>query len=291
VTWLASGMSGDMRTEIYVSVRGARGSLLGLTLVELLVVIAVIGVLAALLLAAFGSAHLRAQQIKCLSNVRQLSLAIFMYANDQGRHAGYNPPSFPGGNWMGTLMPYASQNNLRLCPSAPLPASPVRGGNGQGYADRAWVRWTEDGRTMFYGSYGYNGWLYSDVVFRDDEEGRSAQLLVYTRENTLQAPTKTPMFSDENWIDGWPRETDAPARNLYTGRPFDAWGDCLARWTISRHWARPASSAPRSVQPGQKLTGAINMGMADGHAELVKLENLWTYNWHYNWKTPAVRPQ
>jgi hypothetical protein len=32
------------------------------------------------------------------------------------------------------------------------------------------------------------------------------------------------------------------------------------------------------------------MGMIDGHAELVKLENLWTYHWHRDYVPPAVRP-
>ena len=59
------------------------------TLMELLVVIAIIAALAALLLSALTGARLRAQQAQCLSNVKQLSAASFMYANDHGRHAGY----------------------------------------------------------------------------------------------------------------------------------------------------------------------------------------------------------
>ena len=51
-------------------------------------------------------------------------------------------------------------------------------GNEQGYADRAWVRWTSDKKTMFSGSYGYNGWLYSDIKF--SEPGDPKQRQVFT---------------------------------------------------------------------------------------------------------------
>ena len=54
----------------------------GFTLVELLVVIAIVGILASLLLPALSRAKTKARNIACVSNVKQLDLALLMYAAD-----------------------------------------------------------------------------------------------------------------------------------------------------------------------------------------------------------------
>lgn len=91
----------------------------GFTLVELLVVIAVIALLAALLLPALASARRRTQSIQCLSNLRQLGLAMRLYVGDDSR--GLLPPDSPAFSeisWVRSLDPYLGPGNAVVtCPS------------------------------------------------------------------------------------------------------------------------------------------------------------------------------
>lgn len=72
----------------------------GFTLIELLVVIVIIAILAAILFPIFMSAKESGRRTSCIGNIRQLSSALHIYADDQN---GYYPPTrptnWPWGDW------------------------------------------------------------------------------------------------------------------------------------------------------------------------------------------------
>ncbi|HLK61457.1 MAG TPA: prepilin-type N-terminal cleavage/methylation domain-containing protein [Chthonomonadaceae bacterium] len=106
------------------------------TLIELLIVIAIIAILAALLFPVFGAARAHARETVCLSNLRQIGQAITLYTQDYDEvyphaiHAWFrlHPDSLPGMPEIApqvpalpliqeVLQPYSHSHELFHCPS------------------------------------------------------------------------------------------------------------------------------------------------------------------------------
>ena len=102
----------------------------GFTLIELLVVIAIIAILAAILFPVFARAREKARQTSCLSNLKQLGLAINMYLQDYDErfpfNRGYNhgatyPPVVQYYSWVVLIEPYVKNSQVFVCPSDDSP--------------------------------------------------------------------------------------------------------------------------------------------------------------------------
>ena len=87
----------------------------GFTLIELLVVISIVGLLIGLSVPALSRARENARRTTCLSNVRQIQVALRMYADS---HDGRVPPRDydVGAVWVDRLEPYYANRKLLRCP-------------------------------------------------------------------------------------------------------------------------------------------------------------------------------
>ena len=206
------------------------------TLIELLVVIAIIAILAALLLPALATAKEKANQVRCLSNLKQLGIAWCLYKDDNQGRLVVNDP------WGGTARPSWVYGSMTV-PAEAVDASLIERGLLFSYAKHSGIYRCPSDRTANVRSYSMQsqlGCYFNGARFDSQASvGIPGYPTVYKENQILKpSPSQAIVHLDESprsLNDGW----------FFIGVEGDQWTDL----------------------PGILHSKGGNFSFADGHAE------------------------
>ncbi len=274
--------------------------LLAFTLVELLVVIVIVTILAAIVLPVFVTARRKAGQTQCLSNVRQISMGVLQYCGDNDETLPLAVNDYGGGtyvydySWVRAVSPYINSLAVFVCPagamSPPLnqddvvPSSdyrdgglitmtglPVRGGPLTSYGipsrARVWLGSPEDDAGSYVG----------EAAFYDNEyDGKQALMDgisgYATNSNTTGACGGKEYMASSLSLSSIARSSEQIM--LLESSRFDV-GGCAGR-VASPRTRHGSTVKPSVVYKGTKIGyGLCICVFADGHVKAMRAERIY----------------
>lgn len=256
----------------------------GWTLLELLVVIALVGLLLSISLPALRKAKLHARSVICLSRLRQGGNTMAMWADANG---GYSFPS--SRRWQVELRLHSpdKKNEMLFCPRATRFASegawqPFAAYNAFSFGDSLSATLAGGDPEVFfvpdaycgYGSYGLNGWV-SNPPPQAKVNPRGLPTANHWRRVAVRGASAIPLFADAMWLDGFPHHTDPPGRVEADppGAPYAGTPGQMSVFCLNRH------------------EGYVNAVFLDLAARKVGLKELWKLKWHRQYDIDAPTPE
>jgi len=221
---------------------GARAAF---SLVELLVVVAIIAILAAILFPVFSRARENARRSSCQSNLRQIGLGALQYTQDYDETlfrsfygaATADSDATTNYKWMDAIFPYVKNEQVFVCPS-----------------DNSMIYHFRDGKN--YGSYGLNG-AYNAPGSPYHPPRSSNSLLVSWSQ--IVVPSESVWVCDD---------ANAPSARNPGGSQGFYWPTPASNPTISH-------SSPRQLQNiVERHLDTTNVLFCDGHVKALKLDVL-----------------